>query len=62
MKLAPLEFLREATVELKLVIWPTRAETLRLTYLVIIVTAITGFYLGLLDTGLTSLFAKLIIK
>ena len=62
MKLAPLEFLREATVELKLVIWPTRAETLRLTYLVIIVTAITGFYLGLLDTGLTSLFAKVIIK
>ena len=57
-----LEFLHETKVELSLVNWPNRQETLRLTYLVIAVSIITGVYLGAIDTGFTSLFAKILSK
>jgi preprotein translocase subunit SecE len=55
-----LEFLRQTKVELGLVKWPSRQETIRLTSLVIIISLITSLYLGLLDALFTNLFANIL--
>jgi|WetSurMetagenome_2_1015567.scaffolds.fasta_scaffold561503_2 preprotein translocase subunit SecE len=55
-----LEFLRQTKVELDLVKWPNRQETMKLTGLVISISLITGLYLGALDALFTNLFANLI--
>ena len=47
--LAPVTFLRQIYNELKLVVWPTRAEIFRLTTIVIILSVIMGLYIGGLD-------------
>ena len=44
-----LQFLREVKIELKKVTWPTRAETIRYTLLVIGVSAGLALFLGGLD-------------
>jgi len=49
------QFLREVKVELKKVTWPSRKETISATTVVLIVTFITAFYLGLVDIILTKL-------
>ena len=46
---SPLGFLRETQDELKKVTWPTRAEVIRLTGVVIIVSLAIGIYIGGLD-------------
>lgn len=51
----PLTFLKEVRTELKKVIWPTRAETIKLTAVVIGVSVAIGLYIGSLDI----LFVKL---
>lgn len=38
--------------ELKKVTWPTRAETIRLTATVFIISLIVGLYLGIIDVFL----------
>jgi preprotein translocase subunit SecE len=38
--------------ELKKVTWPTRAETLRLTGIVILISLIIGVYIGTIDVAL----------
>ena len=50
-----IQFLREVKVELKKVVWPTRKQTLSSTVVVIILTMIISFFLGLADIGLSSL-------
>jgi preprotein translocase subunit SecE len=55
-----LEFLRQTRVELGLVKWPTRQETVKLTGLVISISLITSLYLGALDALFTNIFANLI--
>lgn len=45
----PVKFFREIYDELKLVVWPTRAEIIRLTTIVIILSVIMGLYIGGLD-------------
>lgn len=35
--------------ELKKVTWPTREETIRLTGVVIVISLIIGFYIGIID-------------
>jgi len=42
-------FLAQVRQELKQVTWPTRQETLRLTLMVIGISAVAGLYLGGLD-------------
>jgi preprotein translocase subunit SecE len=49
------QFLREVKVELKKVVWPTRKQTLGSTVVVIILTMIIAFFLGVVDIGLSSL-------
>lgn len=57
----PIDFLREVKVELEKVVWPSRAQTIRLTMIVIIVTILVGFFIGGIDYLLTEL-TKLILK
>lgn len=40
---------KEVVEELKKVTWPTRKETIRLTIVVVIVSLITAFYIGIID-------------
>ena len=46
----------EAVSELRRVTWPTRDETIRLTIMVIAVSAVIGAFLGVIDI----LFAKIL--
>ncbi|MFC1935384.1 preprotein translocase subunit SecE [Chloroflexota bacterium] len=50
------QFFGEVVSELKKVTWPTRAETVRLTLLVIAVSVSIGIVLGLIDMLFTRLF------
>lgn len=52
----PLAFVKEVKTELEKVIWPTRAQTVKLTAVVIGLSAIVGIYIGSLDI----LFIKLV--
>jgi preprotein translocase subunit SecE len=52
-------FAKEARIETKKVIWPTRQETLQTAFYVFIVTLIAGFLLWLLDAILVEVIAFL---
>lgn len=54
-------FLKEARMELKRVKWPTRKELLTSTAVVIVLTLIVAFYLGLVDFGLIKII-KVIVR
>ena len=58
---SPLVFFGEVKTELAKVVWPSRAETIRLTGIVILISLITGLFIGALDYILTML-TGLIIK
>jgi preprotein translocase subunit SecE len=47
---SPATFVREVIAELKKVTWPTKAETLKLTVVVIAISVIVGIFIGILDT------------
>jgi preprotein translocase subunit SecE len=53
-------YIGEIAAELKKVVWPTRAETRRLTVMVIIIAGAVGIFLGIADYGFTR-FMQLII-
>jgi preprotein translocase subunit SecE len=46
------EFFREVSVELKKVSWPTRQQTVSATVVVITVSFIVAFFLGIVDVVL----------
>lgn len=46
----PGNFIREVVAELKKVTWPTRAETLKLTVVVVAISVIVGAFIGILDS------------
>jgi len=50
----------EAFSELKRVTWPTRQETMRLSIMVVAVSAAVGVFLGLIDLGFARLFDVLL--
>jgi len=50
-----IDFFREVRVELTKVVWPSRTQTIQLTVLVIMLTLIVGFFIGVIDYGLTTL-------
>lgn len=52
----PLDFIKEAKVELKKVIWPTKKDVVRMTILILIASVIVGAFIGSLDYGFTNLF------
>ena len=45
----PVIFLKEVLEELKKVVWPTREEVIRLTFVVIAVSLVVGLFLGGID-------------
>lgn len=55
-----IDFLREVKVELEKVVWPTRAQTIRLTFIVILITVMVAFFVGVVDFGLVNLSQYLI--
>lgn len=46
---SPVQFVREVIAELKKVTWPTRAEVIKLTAVVIALSVIVGAFIGVLD-------------
>jgi preprotein translocase subunit SecE len=46
------DFFREVRIELKKVTWPSRKETVAATVMVIFLSILVAFFLGLLDIGL----------
>lgn len=54
-------FLQEVWAELKKVHWPTRRETYAATGVVLVIVALIGFYLGLVDF-LLSQVVQLILR
>ncbi|HVZ66979.1 MAG TPA: preprotein translocase subunit SecE [Patescibacteria group bacterium] len=53
-------FLKEVRSELEKVTWPTSADVVRLTIIVLVISAIVGVYLGAADYGFTNLLGLLI--
>jgi len=56
----PVKFLKEVRRELQKVVWPTRAEVMRMTGLVIIVSLAVGIYIGLIDITLAKVLESVI--
>lgn len=54
------QFFKEAQVELKKVKWPTRKELLASTAVVIVLTLIIAFFLGLVDFGLVKILKNIV--
>jgi preprotein translocase subunit SecE len=54
------QFFREAKMELKKVKWPTRKELLASTAVVIVLTLIISFFLGLVDFGLIKIIKNIV--
>ena len=55
-------FLGDIIGELRKVTWPTRQEAIRLTVMVLIVCAVIGVILALLDYGFGRLIQDVILK
>jgi len=55
-------FARDIIGELRKVTWPTRQEALRLTVMVLVVCAVVGVILALLDYGFEHLVQDVFLK
>ena len=55
-----IRFLGEAKTEMKKVKWPTRKELLASTAVVIVLTLIVAFFLGLVDFGLVKIIKNIV--
>jgi preprotein translocase subunit SecE len=58
----PLIFWQEVQSELKLVTWPSRRNTVRLTGIVIAVSVLVGLYVGALDFVFTKVMGLVVQK
>jgi len=56
------KFFKDAWNELKLVSWPTKKETTRLTTAVFVFASLFGIAIWLVDLGLDNIFRKVLIK
>ncbi|MBU2645950.1 MAG: preprotein translocase subunit SecE [bacterium] len=54
------KFISDVKAEFKKVTWPTREQTLKQTGVVLVIVALTGIFLGMVDFGLSGL-VKMII-
>ena len=57
-----LRFFNEVWEELGKVTWPTRNEAVRMTLMVLIVSAVIAAFIGSLDFVLTNIITKLVTK
>ena len=60
-KVNPAKFLQEVKVELGKVIWPSRQETIKLTFVVILVSSLVAAFIGGTDFILTKVM-EVVIK
>ncbi len=58
--IAPVQFIQEVVAELKKVTWPTREETIKLTVMVIVISAVVGAFIGGLDILLVKITSVLV--
>jgi len=58
--ISPVAFLRETTDELKKVTWPSRQETIRLTFVVLAISVLVGLYVGGIDFVLTKAIERIV--
>jgi preprotein translocase subunit SecE len=54
------QFLKDSRMELKKVKWPTRKELLATTAVVIVLTLLVAFFLGLVDFGLIKIIKNIV--
>ena len=59
---SPVQFFQETIAELRKCVWPTREETLRLTYIVILLSSAMMLFLWGLDQLLNQTFGKYILR
>ena len=57
-----LSYLSEVRLELSKVTWPKRAEVIKLTLIVFLISAFVGFYAGALDYFLTKILEVVIAR
>jgi preprotein translocase subunit SecE len=57
-----IQFLREVKTELKKVTWPSRKDTLAGTAVVLVAVFIIALFLGIVDSGLSTLIRELLKK
>ena len=55
-------FMGETISELRKAVWPSREETVRLTYIVLIIASIIGFILGGLDAIFTQTITRFLFR
>jgi len=55
-----LDFLKDVRIELKRVTWPTKQQTTKLTFIVIIITLALAAFLGLLDFIFVQILERLL--
>lgn len=53
-------FIKQVRSELMQVTWPTKKEIVRLTMVVIVISAVVGVYLGIVDALLTKLLELIV--
>jgi preprotein translocase subunit SecE len=54
------EFFREVLLEFKRVTWPSQAELINSTAVVIVVTVVLAFFLGAVDLGLARIVERIL--
>lgn len=59
---SPVTFLKEVNEELRKVVWPTRIEVFRLTFVVLFVSVVVGTFLGGIDIILAKIFELILNK
>jgi preprotein translocase subunit SecE len=59
---AILKYLQEVRTELSKVVWPKRNEVIKLTLIVIIISAVVGLYVGALDLAFTKLLEIIVSR
>lgn len=55
-----IDYLRDTRGELKHVSWPSRAQTINYTIIVLVISIGTGIFLGFLDFGFSTLLKRFI--
>jgi preprotein translocase subunit SecE len=54
------EYLKETRTELKHVIWPSRSQTFYYTIIVIVLSVVVAYYLGVFDYIFSTLLGRVI--
>ena len=61
-RVGPSQFFQETVAELRKSVWPTREETVRLTWIVILISGIASFLLAGLDFVLEETFVEYVLR